>query len=281
MQDILLQVLGILYTTAHSHEIVVYTNSLALVLGNTSVGHAAGQFDQTLYSTERLGQGEQLGGLAEALGSGVAALDTEGQHTAAHTVAVLLQSNSAVRMAGKAGVVDSYDERRSLQGGGNGGSIGGGLPGAEVQGLETSVGQPGVEGRRDGADGVLEESQAILELVGVEGGDTHDDVAVAVDVLGDGVDDNVGAKVERVLDVGREEGVVDDDLDAAFVSLGDDLADVYQAEGRVAGGLNPDEAGVVGDVLGDVDLDLRREGDLDAVRLGDLGEVSVGATVDV
>lgn len=65
------------------------------------------------------------------------------------------------------------------------------------------------------------------------------------------------------------------------MSLGDNSADVDKAQGGVARTLDPDEAGVISDVLADVDLDLRGEGDLDTVGLGYLGEVSVGSTVDI
>lgn len=95
------------------------------------------------------------------------------------------------------------------------------------------------------------------------------------------MDDNVGAKLKGVLDVRGHEGVVDNNEDAVLVGSGDDGSNVDQAEGRVAGSLDPDQPGIGGDVLGNVDLNLGREGDLDAVGLGDLGEVAVGAAVDV
>lgn len=95
------------------------------------------------------------------------------------------------------------------------------------------------------------------------------------------MDDNVGAKLQGVLDIGGQEGVVYNNEDAVLVGSGDDGSDVDQAERRVAGGLDPDQPRVGGDVLGNVDLNLGREGDLDAVGLGDLREVAVGAAVDV
>lgn len=245
------------------------------------MGHAAGDLAQALDAAQGLGEGEDLCDLAEALGGSVAAADAEGQHAAAHAFAVLLEGDVAVGVGVKAGVVDGDDVGRGLEGVGDGGCVLAGLAGTQVQGLEAAVGEPRVKGRGHGADGVLEEAQAGLEVVAVEGGDAHDDVAVAVDVLCDGVDDDVGAQLQRVLDVGGQEGVVDDDEDAVLVGDGGDGADVDEAQRGVAGGLDPDEARLVGDVLGNVDLDLGREGDLDAVGLGHLGEVAVGAAVDV
>ena len=104
---------------------------------------------------------------------------------------------------------------------------------------------------------------------------------MAVDVLGHTVDDDIGTVVERVLDVGAEEGVVDNDQDATLMGSGSNRTDIHKAESRVGRGLDPYELSVIGDVLADIDLDLGSEGDLDTVSLGDLGEVSVGAAVDV
>lgn len=105
---------------------------------------------------------------------------------------------------------------------------------------------------------------------------------MAVDVLGDGVDDDVGSVVQGILDVRAQEGVVHHDLDAMLVSNGRNGADINEAQGRVGRGLDPDEPGLVrADQLGHVGLDGGREGDLDAVGGRDLGEVSVGAAVDV
>lgn len=49
---------------------------------------------------------------------------------------------------------------------------------------------------------------------------------MAVDILGHGVDNQVGAVVQWVLDVGAHEGVVDDDGDAMLVGDVGDGADV-------------------------------------------------------
>lgn len=145
--------------------------------------------------------------------------------------------------------------------------------------LQATMGQPGIEGGGDSANGVLEEAETFLELGGVEGGNTHYHVAVAIDVLCDAVDDDVGAEVERVLDVGGQEGVVDNDKDAMAVGHRDNGTDVDETQRGVAGGLDPDQTGLLIDVLTDVDLDLGCECDPDTVGLCDLGEVTVGAAI--
>lgn len=281
LEDIGLEILGILNTARDADKVIKDTDGLALSLGDTSVGHGARNLAERLNTTEGLGKSEDLGVLAELLSSGVATLDTEAQHATAHAVAVLLESNGAVGVRLEAGVVDRDDERRSLESVGDGGRVGGGLTGTEVEGLGSTVGKPRVESRGNGTDGVLEEGEAGIKLVAVEGGNTHDNVGVAVDVLGHTVDDDIGTVVERVLDVGAQEGVVDNDQDATLMGSGSNRADIHKAEGRVAGSLDPHELGGIGDVLTDVNLDLGSEGDLDTVGLGDLGEVSVGATVDI
>lgn len=154
--------------------------------------------------------------------------------------------------------------------------------GAQMESFEAAVSEPAVKRARNGSDGVLEEFETVVERVGIVGCDAHEDVGVAVDVFGDGVDDNVGAVGEGVLDIWGHEGVVDDDEDAVLVGDVGDGADVDEREGRVGRGFDPDEFGPVGlDHAGDVEFDGGRKGDLDAVGRGDFGEVAMSAAVDV
>lgn len=104
---------------------------------------------------------------------------------------------------------------------------------------------------------------------------------MAIDVLCDGVNDDISTVVEWILHVGREEGVVDDYEDAAGVGSGSNRADVDEAQSGVGRGLDPDELGGIGNVLANVDLNLGGEGDLDAVSFCDLCEVPVGAAIDI
>lgn len=176
------EVLGVLNTAGHTDEVIEDTSSLALVLGDTSVGHAGRHLAKRLDTTQTLGQSEDLGVLAEEMSGFLAALDTEAQHTAAHAVAVLLDGNGTVGVRVNAGVVDGDDVGRSLEGLGDGGGVSGSLARTQVEGLETTVGEPAVEGGGDSADGVLEERKALLQAVGVEGGDTHQDILEIIHV---------------------------------------------------------------------------------------------------
>lgn len=281
LHDIGLKVLGILNTARDADEVVVDTGDLTSLLWNTGVGHGGWNLNKRLYTSEGLGKSEDLGVLAEALSSGSSTLDAEREHTAAHAVAVLLLGNGVLWVGLQAWVVDSSDVWGGLKSVCKRSGVGGGLTGAEVEGLETTVSQPRVERGWDSTNGVLEETETLLHGVGVEGSNTHNNIGVAIDVLSDGVDDNVGTVVKWVLDVWGEEGVVDNNHDAVLVSLVGNSADIDQAKSWVGWGLDPDELGLWSDVLGEVDLDLWSEGNLDVVCLGDLSEVSVSSSVDV
>ena len=105
---------------------------------------------------------------------------------------------------------------------------------------------------------------------------------MTVDVLGHGMHNNIGTVVQRVLDVGAQEGIVDNNHDSVLMGNGSHLADIHQPERRVRRGLDPDEFGLIWpDQLLDIGFDGRRECDMDAMGGSDLGEVAVGATVNV
>lgn len=104
---------------------------------------------------------------------------------------------------------------------------------------------------------------------------------MSVDVFGDRVHDDISSVIEGVLDIGAKEGVVDDDFDVEFMGDVGDCLDVYQSEGGVTGGLDPDQLcrwmGLK--ELTEVDFNGAGEGDGDTVGGRYLGEVTVGASV--
>lgn len=96
------------------------------------------------------------------------------------------------------------------------------------------------------------------------------------------MDDDVGAMGERILDIGREEGVVDNDQETTGVGGLGDGADIDEGEGGVAGRLDPDQLGAalldqVVDVLGDGG----GKRHINAVGVSDLGEIPVGSAIDI
>lgn len=171
---------------------------------------------------------------------------------------------------------------------------------SNVKSLETSVDEVAVEGGRNSSDGELGEHELLLELVGFHGEETHDNVGVAVHVLGCGVHDNIGTEVKRSLEkklrnqqgqrertygiVAREEGVVntDDDVLVDGVDLFSNGLDVTDAEKRVGHELEPNHLGVWLDggnnVVGIADID---HSELDSVLGGDFVEVTVSSAVKI
>src|SRR5690606_32265855 len=118
---------------------------------------------------------------------------------------------------------------------------------AQGEGLEAAQGEVRVVRAGDRADGVLQEGEALVDgrVAGDHG--AADDVGVTADVLGGAVHDDVGAEVERALEGGREEGVVDREQHAASPAQRRDGGDVGELEHRVGGGLEPGEPGRGGD----------------------------------
>ncbi len=82
---------------------------------------------------------------------------------------------------------------------------------AQMQRLGTAQDEPGVHRARYGAGRVQNELQAGREIVVIDECDSADHVAVAVEILCGRMPHDVGAELERLLEVWRREGVVDDE----------------------------------------------------------------------
>ena len=105
---------------------------------------------------------------------------------------------------------------------------------AEVQRLRAAERKPGVERPGDGAGGVVNELEPLGEPVVAHDGAAADHVAVPVQILRRRVEDDVGAELERTLEVGRREGVVDDEQRAAAMRDLGHGGDVGEAHQRIA-----------------------------------------------
>ncbi len=141
---------------------------------------------------------------------------------------------------------------------------------AQGEGAKAAQGEPDLERPRDRpvhrAVGVQAGVQVVV--VGERGAEDH--VAVAGQVLGDGVDDEVGAVLERALHEGRREGVVHAHQRADRVGGFDEGRQVGHLEHRVGGRLDPEHGrpGERGhDRVGVVDVDER---DVEAVPRGEV-----------
>lgn len=210
------------------------------------MGHAGWDLAETLNTSQALGQREDLGILTEEVGRSLAALDAEAEHTTTHAIPVLLNGDFSVRVGVKTGIVDGNNMRGRFEGLSHDGGVLGSLARTQVQGLQTAVGEPAVKGRGNGTDGVLQESKALVQVLGVECGNTHQHIRVTVDILGHGVHDQIGAVVQRVLDIGTHKCIIDHDQNAMAVGDLRDGLDIHQAEGWVGRGLDPDEFGLIG-----------------------------------
>ena len=93
--------------------------------------------------------------------------------------------------------------------------------------------------------------------------------------------DDISAEIERVLDIGAEEGVVDYDHDSMLVGLRCNGSDIDESECRIGGCFNPDELRLLRDVLTHVDFNFGRKRNLDSMRFGNLCEVSVCPPVHI
>lgn len=127
LQDIRPEIIPIFDTAAETDEIIIDTSGLPLVLRDTSMGHAAGDFAQTLDPAQALGEDEDAGVLAEPFGSIFAALDTETEHSASAAVPVLLDGDFSLRVGFYAWVVDFCDVGGSFESVCDGSGVGGGL----------------------------------------------------------------------------------------------------------------------------------------------------------
>ena len=160
---------------------------------------------------------------------------------------------------------------------------------AQVERPQPAQHEEAVERTGDGAHRVLEEAQPLGD--GLVRGDGHaqDRVRVAGEVLRRGVEDDVGAVLQRPLERRGREGVVDDDqrppaaLGRAPGHDRDRRRDVDDLEVRVRRRLEPDEAGPLGQRLPQ-DVRPGREVDVARVHAGpatDPLEVPERAAVDV
>ena len=142
-------------------------------------------------------------------GCRLATLHGEADHAA--VVVHLLGCRGVARVIGELWVQHPLDRRMVQQQVDDGTRVLAVAIHADAERLGAPQHEVAVERRRNGARCVLGEPQAIGELVVVEGDEASDDVTVPAEVLGGRVEDDVGAECDRLLEIRRGEGVVDDD----------------------------------------------------------------------
>jgi len=157
----------------------------------------------------------------------------------------------------------------------------------QVEGAQAAQGQPRLERPGDGPSQVATALDHGVEVVVAHDDRTHLDVGMAGEVLRRGVDDEVDAVLERALEQGSGEGVVDHDVGAGFVGGSGDRRDVGDLERRVGRRLQPHQCsvGARGDHglgVGDVDeLDPHPTARLEVGELHDRAGVAVARGDDL
>jgi hypothetical protein len=318
------EVLRILNADAQTNEVVGNPKRLALRCRDAAVRHLRRELRQTLNTAERLGEGEEPCRSQETLRRRAATTDAEGDHaavresgvvrrrirvergavvigrgdgrppcTAVHILARLRgersAGNSVAGVAGKAWVDHGVDVRALLERSGDRDRVCAMRLHAEMERLRSTLCEPAVECARDCTGRVLEETELLRELRAVRRDDerAHDDIRVAVDVLGHAMHDDIRAKEKWGLVVWREEGVVHDyeRLRGVRVREADNPGDVDDAKGRVCRGLDPHqlrlctESGEDGLVVGVLQVHESRVDALGLLRHA--GHVTEGAAVYV
>ena len=106
--------------------------------------------------------------------------------------------------------------------------------------------EPAIKGRWNGANGILEKRETVVEFGGVESCCAHENIlrgsvrkhekiealgrayGMTVDILGYRVDYNVRAMVQWVLNIWAQEGIIDHNHNAVTMCHGGDFTDVHQ-----------------------------------------------------
>eukprot|EP01084_Bolivina_argentea_P309168 534749_1 len=174
---------------------------------------------------------------------------------------MLLLGDGAAGVGVEAGVADVVDVGVGLKELGDLEGVGGLLLDAEAEGPHGLELVEGDLGGHDVAEDVLGEADGLVVLLGLDGDGAADGHVVAVVELGGGGEDDVGAEVEGLHDVGGHVGVV---------------ADVDEVLGLGEGGEGSqvDHGGVgVGGGLGEHQLGVGLDGGLDVLEVGEVNEV--------
>lgn len=115
---------------------------------------------------------------------------------------------------------------------------------ANVKCFKAAKDEPSVERGRGSADGVLNEAELLVYVVEVSDDDTADDIGVTVNEFGSGVDDDIGAEGDGVLEEGAHEGIIDGEESVVLMSDGSEGGDVVEFKSGVSGGFSPKEFGI-------------------------------------
>ena len=226
------QVVGVFQTHRNAQHAGVDALGLALLFRKVGVGLHGGVGDQGFGAAQAFGEHGHLHA-CEHVARRFGRVGAEGDHAA--EAGALAQAEVVAGVVGQAGIVHVSHVRGRAQPAGQGERVALVALHAQGQGLQAARDQPGVEARKGGAGG----HRKIAQLFRKVGPRAHqkagEHVVVAVEVLGAAVHDHVGAKLQGVLEVGREEGVVLREQGARLVGLcgeGGDVGHGHRGIGR-------------------------------------------------
>ena len=262
------------------HQAILQAGGAPGLGRDRGVGHRGRRLHQGLHPPEGLGQGEHPRPHGERLAGGDAAGQLEAHHAAGR--AHLAAAELVLGVARQARIVHPLDLGRGLQVSRDRGCIGAVPVHAHGQGLDAAQHEEAVHGPGRPAHGVLVERELLADRGVPRDQGTADHVGVTAQVLGQGVQDDVGPEGEGLLQVGRREGVVHHaERPGAVGELGR-RADVRQAQQGVARGLEVH----VARALGEGPLDLGQVGrvderEADPVALEHAREEAPGPAVEV
>jgi hypothetical protein len=248
------EVLDVLDTDRHPHQAVGDRRGLALP--------PAAPLERRLDAAEGRGVHPQRRGVREHVG-GLGGRQHHGDDGAEAGVADLGEGAVLGQPAGQLGGV----RLRTLD--------------PQVQRAQPAQGQPRLQRAGDRADQVAAALQHVVQLLVLHHQRAHDHVAVAGEDLGDRVKDDVGAELERLLQQGCGERVVDDDRRPGLVAGLDEPLHVGDLQRRVRRRLDPQQRRVVqlgdhGVGVGDVHQHgLQPTPCLEVAELADAAEVRV------
>src|SRR5580692_10630311 len=113
---------------------------------------------------------------------------------------------------------------------------------ADVEGLEASAKDPGIEGGEGGAGTAAEEVDFLYQFLFSEDG-AAEDAALAVEPFGSGVNDEVSAEIDRKLADGCRETVVDDEEQVVLAREGGGGFEIDNVQSRIGGSFQVDHFG--------------------------------------
>ena len=212
------------------------TGGCACFGGHRGVGHGRRVGDQAFDPAERFGEAEQLQPVEQAPHRRFAAGELERQHCAKPVL--LARGDVVAGMVGKPRIMDLRYRRMRAKLVDDDGGILLMLAHPHVERSQPAQGQETVERCACDPDRVGPPGKLFMDRGVLRDNRAADHVAVAIDIFGGRMDDDVGAELKRALQHWREEGIVDHDqrADRLRGGGGGDIGDPHQ---RVRRGLDP------------------------------------------